>query len=1198
MSRFAQLREIPRYELAYQLRRPATWLYVAVLAALLFQMTSEAQIADAKSGDTPVNAPFVIAMITLVGTLFALLPMAAVSGEAAARDAQTRMAPLAYTAPVGKATYLGGRYLAALALAGLLVLAVPLGILLAVLASDAGPDVLGPLRPQYYLGAYLLVALPNAVVVTSAAFGAAALARRPAASFGAVAALFVASVLCLFLLSQRFNQWAAASLLDPLGLTALAELSRAWTPAAKRHDFPYFQPGYLLNRALWLGAAAAALAATHRRFRFAHHAAGAGGARDATPADAPTPAPARVRGAPRAFGARTRTRQLAAIAGESWRLVVLGWGGLVMLALAALVAALGPEMMEHIGVPLVPVTSYLADYLMTPGELLTTVPPLLVAYYAGELVWRDRDAGLGEIAGAAPVADWTYLLGRAAGLALALATMQAFVLLAAVAVQLRLGLRDVEPWLHVRLFLGLHLADHLLFAALAVVLHVVVAHKYVGHLAVLLVYGYAMFASRLGVEHRLLVFAGDTGWSYSDMRGFGRSVGPWLVLQLYWAAWVALLLVAGALLWPRGTEGGAAARVRQARGRTTRRALGAAAAALAAAVGLGGFTFYNTNVRNEYRTSGDAREAAAEYERRYRRFADAPRPRLDGVRLRAELYPARGAAELRVSYRLVHDGPAPVESLHVSLSPSVATGPMTLDRAATTVLADDRRGYRVIALREPLRPGDSTRLDFTVRVGRPGFTNDGVDALVVPNGTYLRNAALPTIGYRPDRELGDAGERRDLGLPPRASAPPLDDTAAIRSAARAGAEQVTFEATVGTDVGQRAVAPGTLRRTWTEGGRAYFEYAPERRIRNDYALFSADYAVRAARWVPGSGRGVDVEVLHHPRHRWNADGMLAALRASLEHLTAEFGPYPHAQLRLVEHPGDGPTLHAYPINVSFEEPFALFDPKHDARGVDFAFAIVAHEVAHQWWGGRLTPARVEGGALLSESLAWYSAMGVVEAHHGREHLDALLALMREAYLPPRAPADPPLLRADDWFLAYRKGPLAMYALREYVGPGQVNAALRRLLAAHPPAAPPLPTTRDLYRELEVVTPDSLRPLLHDLFAANTLWELVTDSVRAEPAPGGMTRLTLDVRARKIVIDTAGVERELPMHDLIEVGAFADGAEGARGAPLYRRWHRIRSGAQRITLTVPAAAAWAGVDPRALLFDLKPGNNVARLPQKK
>lgn len=1192
MSRTTKLGEIVRYELRYQLRRPATWLYLAVPVALLFQMITNGLDGDPKTGETLMNSAFLTAMHTLVGTLMTLLPLAAVTGEAAARDVQAGMTPLAYTTPVSKATYLGGRWLAALALAALVTLAIPIGLLIPVLVSGSGPDVVGPLRLEYYLGAWLMVALPGAIVVTSAAFAVATLARRQMASFGAVALLFLTSIGFLFILSLRLNQWTAASLLDPLGLTTLLELTQSWTPAQKRAGFPYFAERFLLNRAIWLAVAAGLLALTHRRFRFAHHVAGATRLRDAAgelAAEATTPVPARVRAAPRRFGARTRARQLASITRESWRVVVLGWGGLAMLAITGLMAILGPELMEHIGVPLVPVTAYIVDYLMAPSELPTMVPLLLIAYYAGELVWRDRDAGMGEIAGAAPVADWTYLLGRAGGLALALATFQILLMLATISVQLRMGLREIEPWLQLRLFLGFHLADYLLYVGLAVVVHVVVAHKYVGHLVMLLVYGYVTFAASLGIEHRLLVFTSDPGWSYTDMRGFGRTVVPWLTFELYWAAWVVLLLVAGALFWPRGTEAVAAARLRQARTRFTPRAIGVAAGALAAVLALGGFAFYNTNVVNTYSTAKERTEATAEYERRYRRFAEVPQPRIDGVRLDAELYPSRGTAEIRVRYRLVHDGPAPLDSLHVSMIPgTTSVGPMTLDRAATTVVADDAHGYRIIALGEPLQPGDSARLEFTVRIGKPGFSNQGIDDRVTPNGTYLRNGGLPTIGYRPDLEIADAADRRDLGLPPRARTPSLDDTAAINSVARAGAHRITFEATVGTDAGQRAVAPGALVRTWSEHGRSYYAYRTAQRITNDYALFSARYAVHAGKW-----RDVDLEVIHHPRHGWNADGMLAALHASLEHLTAELGPYPHAQLRLVEHPGDDPTLHAYPINVSFEETFALFDTKRDARKVDFAFAIAAHEVSHQWWGHQLTPARVEGGALLSESLAWYSAMGVVEAHHGREHLDRLLALMREAYLPPRAPSDPPLLQADSWFLAYRKGPLAMFALREYVGREQVNVALRRLLEKHRAGTPPLATTRDLYRELEAVTPDSLRPLLHDLLAANTAWELKTEKVTSTPAGDGLVRLDFDLRARKVTIDTAGTITEVPMDDPIEIGAYSE-VPGRRGPEVYRRMHRVRSGLHRMSITVPATASHVVVDPRQLLFDFEPGDNGAEV----
>ena len=94
-----------------------------------------------------------------------------------------------------------------------------------------------------------------------------------------------------------------------------------------------------------------------------------------------------------------------------------------------------------------------------------------------------------------------------------------------------------------------------------------------------------------------------------------------------------------------------------------------------------------------------------------------------------------------------------------------------------------------------------------------------------------------------------------------------------------------------------------------------------------------------------------------------------------------------------------------------------------------------------------------------------------------------------------------MLRALDPYLAYRKGPFALYALSEYIGEERVNGALRRLLETHRPEEAPLATTLDLYRELQAVTPDSLQSLLHDLFEVNTFWELETERATAEQTDG-------------------------------------------------------------------------------------------------
>ena len=95
------------------------------------------------------------------------------------------------------------------------------------------------------------------------------------------------------------------------------------------------------------------------------------------------------------------------------------------------------------------------------------------------------------------------------------------------------------------------------------------------------------------------------------------------------------------------------------------------------------------------------------------------------------------------------------------------------------------------------------------------------------------------------------------------------------------------------------------------------------------------------------------------------------------------------------------------------------------------------------------------------------------------------------------------------------------------------------------AGKPLPTTLDLYRELKAATPESSQWLLHDLFEKNTFWALEGREASAEQTAFGEWQLTMTVRARKFVMDTQGVETEVPMDDWIEIGVYALEEEMAR-----------------------------------------------------
>ncbi|HMG96741.1 MAG TPA: ABC transporter permease, partial [Gemmatimonadaceae bacterium] len=983
----------------------------------------------------------------------------------------------------------------------------------------------------------------------------------------------------------------------------IEDLAHEWTTIERNTRLITLEGTILWNRLLLLGVAVIALTLTYRHFRFAHRVEGTAWWRRRRHHDdhSPTPAsivasePIEVPEMARTFGLRPQARQTIAIAWDSFRTITRSKVGLALLIGVPLLTVLIVfTQMESLGTPLVPRTARVVSELTAPlsAELSRwVIIPLVIVFFAGELVWKERDAGVSEITDTMPGSEWTPLLGKFLGLALLLVVFMSLLMAAGMIAQLILNYHNFEIALYLKMLFGLQLPEYLLFAVLALVVHVLVNQKYVGHLVAIIAYVSIALATMLGVEHNLLVYDAGPRWSYTEMRRFAGTVGPWAWFKLYWAAWAILLAVVAKVLWVRGKEGGLRARLRLARNRFTRVTAITSAVAIALIVSLGGFIFYNTNVLNEYHSSSAIKDRQAEYERRYGRYANIAQPRLTGTNLRVEIYPERRAAQIRGSYRLVNASASPIDSIHLTTAlGGVETGAVTFDRPSALALDDKEHGYRIYTLEKPLGPGDTLRLNFEVSFEQHGFGNRGRSPAVDVGGSYFTGAMwFPFVGYQPRRALIAASERRAYGLPPRPVVTSLyDDEANDATALREG---ISFDAVVGTAGDQVAVTAGGLRRTWTEGGRRYFQYSTDAPIGDEWSFFSAHYAVHEERW-----KDVDIRIFHDPEHTAHLDRMMRSTRASLDYYTREFGRYPYHHLTFVEQPlGAGMGAHADAGMISYGQGMVFWIPKDEPRKLDTPYAIWTHEVAHQW---AVPAATVEGIGFLAEGLAWYSGMQVVKESRGDEQLHQLTTFMRYPYPHPPIRRGEPLLRALDPYLSYRRGPFAMYALSEYVGTERVNGVLRALIARNDsPAALPV-TTLDLYRGLKAVTPDSLQYLLHDLLEVNAFWEFKMNRVRAVESKGGSWQVTMDVRARKLVYDSAGVKTEVPMDEWIPIGVFGEAPQGHDefSAPLYVRMHRIRSGEQTITVTVPRKPVRAGIDPFHLLDWEQPeaDDNIARV----
>ena len=1191
-----KFREIFRFEIAHRLRRASTWLCLALMLGLAWLVANGLLVQEAQgSGNTGaaihVNAPFFIAFASVFYSMLGMVVTAALFSDAAMRDAQARMSPLFFTAPIRKADYLGGRFLGALLLNTLLVGVGPLGFMLGTQLSGLEPEFVGPFRIGAYFGPYLTILLPNLFVTAAIFFTVAAFSRRALASYATGVLLFIGSLIAAEALGARSAYREVAAYLEPFGFMALDVQSEYWTPFERNTRLVGLSGVLLWNRVIWTTFALSVLTFLYVRFRFAQD-----GERvrrrspRRTRSVEPLPertAPVTVPHARQSFAFVARVHQVLAVARRSFGEIFANRYLLFIVASTLILLFItGWDAQVVMDTPTWPVTYVIAR------EVIGQIRPLiylLIVIFAGEVVWRERDARTSEMTDATPIPNWVSLVGKFGALVLATIALQGVLMVGGMLLQALQGYYNFEPGIYVRILFGMQLIDYLLWAALAMFIHVLVDQKYVGHLVFALYFAFSLFGRlRLGIEHNLLLYPGDPGWTYSDLSGFGPSLVPFLWFKLYWAAWALLLTVGANLLWRRGRESGLQYRLREVAARLTRPAAISAALAVLLVLATGGFVFYNTNVLNDYR-GRDARIArAVEYERLYKRYEDVPQPRVVGSNLRVEVFPEQRTVSVSGSYVLSNRSAGAIDSLHVMIDPDVQVRAISFGRKARRVLQDDFYGYRLFALDEALRPGDSLRMAFDLTFRPRGFTNWGGSMAVAENGTYFDQDLLPSLGYRADLELQSESVRREHGLAPRIPSPsPLTEEAKWRSPRNT--EWFHADVVIGTAADQIALAPGSLRRTWTENGRRYFHYVSDAPIKDVFAFFSADYAVREDRW-----KDVQIQIFHHPTHTENLDRMIRGVKASLDYYTEHFGSYPYSQFWIAEVPRyHGNFARALPNSVAYSEGFGFIARVED--GIDYPFAVTAHEVAHQWWGGQIAPADAQGSRVLYETLAHYSAMMVMEKTYGPDQVRRFLGQFRHRYLVGRQNDGqgevPLLLSGDHKYIHYDKGAVVMYALRDYIGEERVNTALRRLLEKYRFGGPPYPTTLDLYRNLQAVTPDSLHYLLTDLFEEITIWDMQTKVARVEPTGAGAYRVTLEVEAQKMEADSIGRAVQVPMDDFVEVGVFAAAEDGEElGEPLYLRKHRIHSGEQTITVTVPRAPARAGIDPYHRLIEWKREDN--------
>jgi len=1185
---------IAGFELRTRVKRMSTWVYFAAFFAIAMLWTAAAggAIANANiifgSGKVWINSPYAISQTVAFLGMFGLTVIAALSGRAVQQDFEHRTESFFFTAPISKLQYLAGRYVGALALLFVVFTSIALGIFAGTLLPNVDAERLGPSRLTAYVIPYFTVLLPNLVWIGGVFFCIAALTRR-------MLPVYIGSVLCLvgYLAAQGLmrdmDNKTLASMVDPFGVTAAARVTEYWTIAERNTRLIPLEGLLLWNRLLWIAIGASLVGACYWRFRFAHPQDRQARRKD----DVEMPE------APGSFAALRTTpapvKGLALLPSLTWlylretvRNVYFGVfafaGILFLIASSTTVGSL-------FGTTTWPVTYQMLELVSGTFGVFMLV---IITYYAGELVWRERDQRFDQILDAMPTPTWLPLAAKLLALMAVPVILQGVLMVTGMAIQAAKGYHHFEPELYLHDLFTIDLVGYWLVCVLAITVQSVVNHKYVGHFTMVAYYLALAFSNVLGFEHNLYKYGGNVPYTYSDMNGYGHFLPRLRIFMAYDAGLAALLLIAAYLLWTRGTVPGWRARLARARARITAPVAATAGVAALATAAVGGYIFYNTNVLNRYVTSHDMLERQADYEKLYKPLAAAPQPMITAVDLTVDLYPREQRVRMHGHYDLVNRNAVPVEDAHLFFfaGERLEATTLTFDPPAQPTKDDPRVGLRSFHFAQPMAPGARGRLDFDLTLPTHGFQNSGSTTDVVYNGSFVNGrTVLPIIGYSDRGELTTDRDRRKFGLAPKERMRDRDDPAGlVHNYLGQDADWIDFKAEVTTEPDQIAIAPGYLQKDWVQDGRRHMVYEMDSPILNFFAFQSARYAVRRDKW-----NDVAIEVYYQPGHEYNLDRMIAATKASLDYFSRNFGPYQHRQFRIIEFPRYATFAQSFPNTVPYSEAIGFIARvrEDDKDDIDYPYYITAHEAAHQWWAHQVIGGDVQGSTALSETLAQYSALMVMKQKYGEAKMQKFLAYELDRYLIGRASEQKkelPLGRVENQdYIHYRKGSLVMYALADYIGEENVNRALHALRDKHAFKGPPYPNATALIGELRAVTPPQYQYVIDDWFETITLYDNRATKAVAKPLADGRYEVTIDVIAKKRKADELGKETDAPLNDWIDIGVL-----DADGAPLYREKKKIATENATFTVTVDKKPAKAGIDPFNLLIDRKPRDNTVNV----
>ena len=404
--------EIFKFELKYRVKRADTYIFFIFL--LLFSIYGVDFVFDKMDFSlVKKNSPLIVAKTMGAITGFCMVIASMIMGVSILRDFEYNIESLMYSNPIKKRDYLLGRFLGSFTVLIFGFSGVFFGMILGEFMPWHQPDHLLPFNLFTYLKPFVMVTLPILFFGACLFFITGALTKKLMVVYTQGIFIFV-----IFMLTKAITNESLRAILDPFSLTTLTSITKAWTAAEISVQAIPFSGMLLYNKLFWIALGTLILGFGYKKFEF------------------------NVISKKRTKSKKTQSLKTVmddhydmqipefrlehGITSKWSQLMHFSWFYFVSICKqtsfwAIVVCAMIIIFINSVSLGTVyGVDSYPATYLIVEElrEMSFYFFFIILIFYSGELIWKERSVKLNLIYDSSPMSDFINIAGKYLGLIL------------------------------------------------------------------------------------------------------------------------------------------------------------------------------------------------------------------------------------------------------------------------------------------------------------------------------------------------------------------------------------------------------------------------------------------------------------------------------------------------------------------------------------------------------------------------------------------------------------------------------------------------------------------------------------------------------------------------------------------------------------------------------------------------------------